>query len=95
MPRAITRRCRGIAKASVNICRHHAFPATFPFFTLLPSPRQTPNPFAIPSEAAGEARTEAWRCFGGRVIRMALVGAGSAVLGLLAAFLIMGQDDTR
>jgi hypothetical protein len=38
MPRAITRRCRGIAKASVNICRHHAFPAIFPIFILCSRP---------------------------------------------------------
>lgn len=67
MPRAITRRCRGIAKALVNICRHHAFPAIFPIFILCPRPdrRRTLQP--SPSKPAGEARREASHYFGGMV----------------------------
>lgn len=47
------------------------------------------------SKAAGEARREAWRYFGGFWVWLASVGAGGAVLGLLAAFLIMGRGDAR
>ena len=65
MPRAITRRCRGIAKAWVNICRHHAFPAIFPFFIFGTRPNKRRTPLQSPSEAAGEAHREAWRYFGG------------------------------
>jgi hypothetical protein len=43
------------------------------------------------AKAAGEARREAWRYFGGFWVWLASVGAGGAVLGLLAAFLIMGR----
>ncbi|MFN7025840.1 MAG: hypothetical protein ACK4QP_15280 [Pseudorhizobium sp.] len=45
------------------------------------------------SKAAGEARREAWRYFGGFWVWLASVGAGGAVLGLLAAFLIVGRGD--
>ncbi len=47
------------------------------------------------SKAAGQARREAWRYFGGFWVWLASVGAGGAVLGLLAAFLIMGRGDAR
>jgi hypothetical protein len=47
------------------------------------------------SKAAGEARREAWRYFGGFWVWLASIGAGGAVLGLLAAFLIMGRGDAR
>ena len=47
------------------------------------------------SKAAGEARREAWRYFGGFWVWLASVGAGGAVLGLLTAFLIMGRGDAR
>jgi len=47
------------------------------------------------SQAAGEARREAWRYFGGFWVWLASVGAGGAVLGLLVAFLIMGRGDAR
>ena len=47
------------------------------------------------SKAAGEARREAWRYFGGFWVWLASVGAGGAILGLLAAFLIMGRGDAR
>ena len=47
------------------------------------------------AKAAGEARRAAWRYFGGFWVWLASVGAGGAVLGLLAAFLIMGRGDAR
>lgn len=47
------------------------------------------------SKAAGEARREAWRYFGGFWVWLASVGAGGAILGLLAALLIMGRGDAR
>jgi hypothetical protein len=47
------------------------------------------------AKAAGEARREAWRYFGGFWVWLASVGAGGAVLGLLVAFLIMGRGDAR
>ena len=47
------------------------------------------------AKAAGEARREAWRYFGGFWVWLASVGAGGAVLGLLASFLIMGRGDAR
>ena len=47
------------------------------------------------AKAAGEARREAWRYFGGFWVWLASVGAGGAILGLLAAFLIMGRGDAR
>ena len=47
------------------------------------------------SKAAGEARREAWRYFGGFWVWLASVGAGGAILGLLAAFLIMGRGDAH
>lgn len=47
------------------------------------------------SKAAGEARREAWRYFGGFWVWLASVGAGGAVLGLLVAFWMIGRSDAR
>ncbi|MBE0455384.1 MAG: hypothetical protein IBX58_17150 [Roseovarius sp.] len=47
------------------------------------------------SQAAGEARREAWRWFGGFWVWLASMLATGAVLGLLAAFLIIGRGDAR
>ena len=47
------------------------------------------------ARAAGEARREAWRHFGGFWVWLASVGAAGAVLGLLAAFWITGRGDAR
>ena len=47
------------------------------------------------SRAAGEARREAWRYFGGFWVWLTSIGAAGAVLGLLAALLIMGRGDAR
>ena len=47
------------------------------------------------SKAAGEARREAWRYFGGFWVWLASVGAGGAVLGLLVAFWMIGRGDAR
>jgi hypothetical protein len=47
------------------------------------------------SQAAGEARREAWRWFGGFWVWLASMLATGTVLGLLAAFLIIGRGDAR
>ena len=47
------------------------------------------------SQAAGEARREAWRWFGGFWVWLASVGAAGALLGALAAFWITGRGDAR
>jgi hypothetical protein len=47
------------------------------------------------ARAAGEARREAWRYFGGFWVWLASVGAAGLILGLLMAFLIMGRGDAR
>jgi hypothetical protein len=47
------------------------------------------------SQAAGEARREAWRWFGGFWVWLASVGAAGALLGALAAFWITGHGDAR
>lgn len=47
------------------------------------------------TKAAGEARREAWRYFGGFWVWLASIGAAGAVLGLLAAFWIMGRGDAH
>jgi len=47
------------------------------------------------SQAAGEARREAWRHFGGFWVWLASIGAAGAVLGLLMAFWITGRGDAR
>lgn len=45
------------------------------------------------SQAAGEARREAWRWFGGFWVWLASVGAAGALLGALAAIWITGRGD--
>jgi hypothetical protein len=65
MPRAITKRCRGIAKTWVNICRHHAFPAISPFFIFGTRPDKLRTSLSSPTEPAGEARRGASPYFGG------------------------------
>lgn len=47
------------------------------------------------SQAAGEARREAWRWFGGFWVWLASVGAAGALLGALAAFWIGGEITAR
>lgn len=47
------------------------------------------------SQAAGEARREAWRWFGGFWVWLASVGAAGALLGALAAFWIGGTIAAR
>ena len=43
------------------------------------------------SQAAGEARREAWRWFGGFWVWLASVGAAGALIGALAAFWVGGE----
>ena len=47
------------------------------------------------SRAAGEARREAWRYFGGFWVWLTSIGAAGAVLGLLVAFWMTGRGDAR
>ena len=47
------------------------------------------------SQAAGEARREAWRWFGGFWVWLASVGATGALLGALAAFWVGGEIAAR
>jgi biopolymer transport protein ExbB/TolQ len=47
------------------------------------------------SQAAGEARREAWRWFGGFWVWLASIGAAGALLGALAAFWIGGEIAAR
>lgn len=47
------------------------------------------------AKAAGEARREAWRYFGGFWVWLASVGAAGAVLGGLAVFWLQGRADAR
>ena len=47
------------------------------------------------SQAAGEARREAWRWFGGFWVWLASIGATGALLGALMAFWITGRGDAR
>ena len=47
------------------------------------------------SRAAGEARREAWRYFGGFWVWLASIGAAGVVLGLLVAFWITGRGDAK
>lgn len=47
------------------------------------------------SEAAGEARREAWRWFGGFWVWLASVGATGALLGALVMFWLLGHADAR
>lgn len=46
-------------------------------------------------KAAGEARREAWRWFGGFWVWLASVGATGALLGALAVFWLQGRADAR
>ena len=47
------------------------------------------------SQAAGEARREAWRWFGGFWVWLASIGAAGALIGALAAFWITGRGDAN
>jgi len=47
------------------------------------------------SQAAGEARREAWRWFGGFWVWLASIGATGALLGALAAFWVGGEIAAR
>ena len=47
------------------------------------------------AKAAGEARREAWRYFGGFWVWLASVGAAGVVLGGLAVFWLQGRADAR
>ena len=47
------------------------------------------------SKAAGEARREAWRYFGGFWVWLASVGAAGVILGLLVAFWMTGRGDAN
>jgi hypothetical protein len=47
------------------------------------------------SQAAGEARKQAWRYFGGFWVWLASIGATGALLGALVAFWITGRGDAR
>lgn len=47
------------------------------------------------SEAAGEARREAWRWFGGFWVWLASIGTAGALIGALAAFWITGRGDAK
>lgn len=47
------------------------------------------------SQAAGEARRQAWRYFGGFWVWLASIGATGALIGALAAFWITGRDDAK
>jgi len=47
------------------------------------------------AKAAGEARREAWRYFGGFWVWLASVGAGGVILGLLMAFWMTGRGDAN
>ena len=47
------------------------------------------------SQAAGEARREAWRRFGGFWVWLTSIGAAGALIGALAAFWITGRGDAK
>lgn len=47
------------------------------------------------SQAAGEARRQAWRYFGGFWVWLASIGATGALIGALVAFWITGRGDAR
>ena len=47
------------------------------------------------SQAAGEARREAWRCFGGFWVWLASMLAAGALIGTLATVWITGRGDAR
>ena len=47
------------------------------------------------SQAAGEARREAWRWFGGFWVWLASIGATGALIGALAVFWLQGRADAH
>ena len=47
------------------------------------------------SRAAGEARREAWRWFGGFWVWLASIGAAGALIGALAVFWLQGRADAK
>ena len=47
------------------------------------------------SRAAGEARREAWRYFGGFWVWLASIGAAGALVGALAVFWLQGHADAK
>ncbi|WP_299476186.1 hypothetical protein [uncultured Paracoccus sp.] len=47
------------------------------------------------SRAAGEARREAWRWFGGFWVWLASIGATGALIGALAVFWLQGHADAK
>ena len=47
------------------------------------------------SQAAGEARREAWRWFGGFWVWLASIGATGALIGALAMFWLQGRADAH
>ena len=47
------------------------------------------------SRAAGEARREAWRYFGGFWVWLASIGAAGALIGALAVFWLQGRADAK
>lgn len=47
------------------------------------------------SQAAGEARRQAWRYFGGFWVWLASIGAAGALLGALAMFWLQGRADAH
>ena len=47
------------------------------------------------SKAAGEARREAWRYFGGFWVWLASIGATGAFIGALAVFWLQGRADAK
>lgn len=47
------------------------------------------------SQAAGEARRQAWRYFGGFWVWLASIGAVGALLGALLVFWLQGRADAR
>ena len=56
-------------------------------------PRSSKRPRA--SQAAGEARREAWRWFGGFWVWLASIGAAGALIGALAVFWLQGRADAK
>ena len=47
------------------------------------------------ARAAGEARREAWRWFGGFWVWLASIGAAGALIGALAVFWLQGRADAK
>lgn len=47
------------------------------------------------SQAAGEARRQAWRYFGGFWVWLASIGATGALIGALAVFWLQGRADAK